>query len=334
MPTNLPPEYFEVEKRYKAAESPAEKISTLEELISTIPKHKGTDKLRADLRRRLSKLKSSAQSKKGSRHHASAYRLDREGAGQVVLIGPANVGKSALVAALTNAVPEVSPAPYTTWQPTPGMMPVENIHIQLVDTPALNRDFVEPELLDLMRRADLLLLVVDLQADPVSQLEVTVGLLEEHRLVPDHWHDRYSDEDQHRLFFVQVLVLANKYDDEETDENFEIFCELLDNEVDWPPMLPVSAVTGRNLEQLKHEVFNRLGVVRIYSKPPGKEVDFSTPFVLAEGSTLAEFARKVHKDFYKNLKSARVWGSSAVYEGQLVSRDHLLQDGDVVELQL
>ena len=136
MPTNLPPEYFEVEKRYKAAESVSEKVATLEELISTIPKHKGTDKLRADLRRRLSKLKSSAQSKKGGSRHVSAYQIDREGAGQVVLIGAANVGKSALVAALTNAAPEVGPAPFTTWQPTPGMMPVENIQVQLVDTPA------------------------------------------------------------------------------------------------------------------------------------------------------------------------------------------------------
>jgi ribosome-interacting GTPase 1 len=332
MPTNLPPEYFEVEKRYKAAESVTERVATLEELISTIPKHKGTDKLRADLRRRLSKLKSAAQSKKGVSRHVSAYQIDREGAGQVVLVGAANVGKSALVAALTNATPDVSPAPYTTWQPTPGMMPMENIQIQLIDTPALNRDYVEPDLLDLIRRADLLLLVVDLQADPVTQLEETVALLEEHRIGPFEQHDRYSDEEQSRLFFVPMLVLGNKCDDESCDENLEIFRELLDTDVAWP-LLPLSAATGRNLEGLKQAVYNRLDVVRVYSKPPGKEADLTAPFVLERGSTVADFARKVHKDFYENLKSARIWGS-AVYDGQMVSRDHVLEDGDVVELHI
>jgi len=332
MPTNLPPEYFEVEKRYKAAQSVAEKIACLEELIGTIPKHKGTDKLRADFRRRLSKLKSSAQGKKGASRHASAYQIDREGAGQVVLVGAANVGKSALLDVLTNAAPEVGPAPYTTWQPTPGMMPLENVQIQLIDTPALNRDYVEPDLLDLTRRADLILLVVDLQTDPVTQLEDALDLLAEHGIVPHQWQNRYSEEEQGRLFFVPLLVLANKYDDEEADENFEIFCELLGAEADCP-LLPVSATTGRNLEQLKQAVFDRLEVVRVYSKPPGKEADFSAPFVLEQGSTVADFARKVHKDFYENLKSARVWGS-AVYDGQMVGRDHVLQEGDIVELHI
>lgn len=332
MPTNLPPEYFEVEKRYKAAESVSEKAATLEELIGTIPKHKGTDKLRADLRRRLSKLKSAAQSKKGVSRHVSVYQIDPEGAGQVVLVGPANVGKSALLAALTNAAPDVSPAPYTTWQPTPGMMPMENIQIHLIDTPALNRDYVEPELLDLIRRADLILLVVDLQADPVAQLEETAALLEEHRIVPFEHHERYSDEEQHRLFLVSVLVVGNKCDDESCDENFEIFRALLADESDWT-ILPLSARSGRHLEALKQAVFDRLEVVRVYSKPPGKEADFTAPFVLEKGSTVADFARKVHKDFYENLKSARIWGS-AVYDGQMVSRDHVLEDGDVVELHI
>lgn len=144
MPTNLPPEALEAEQRYRAAKSVAEKIATLEEFISLIPKHKGTDKLRADLRRRLSKLKAEAtQARKKVSKRDSAFHIEKEGAGQAVIIGPANVGKSALVATLTNATPEVSPAPYTTWEPTPGMMPIENIQVQLVDTPPLDRDYVE-----------------------------------------------------------------------------------------------------------------------------------------------------------------------------------------------
>ena len=328
MPTNLPPEALDAEKRYRAAKSVAEKTACLEEYISAIPKHKGTDKLRAALRKRLSKLKASSQGRKGISRRDSAFRIDKEGAGQVVVVGAANVGKSALVAALTNATPEVSESPFTTWKPTPGMMLVENVQIQLVDTPPLNRGFVEPELLSLIRRSDLILLVVDLQTDPVGQLEKTIAFLQEHRIAPLRLKDRYTE--QRRLAFKPLLVLANKSDDEDSDEDFEIFRELLED--DWPA-LPVSAATGRNLERLKQVVFERLEVIRVYSKPPGKEHDPSSPFVLEKGGTVEEFARKVHKDFFDKLKSARVWGSAA-FDGQKVQRDYVLHDGDVVELRI
>lgn len=328
MPTNLPPEYFEVQERYRAAKSPAEKIACLEELISSVPKHKGTDKLRGDLRRRLSKLKTAAQTRKGVSRQVSVFRIDKEGAGQVVVVGPPNVGKSALVAALTNATPEVADHPYTTWTPTPGMMPVENIQIQLIDTPPLNRDFVEPESLNLIRRSDLILLVVDLQTYPIQQLEDTIAFLQEHRIAPRPLKGRYSE--QRRLTFKPLLVLVNKNDDESSDGDFEVLCELLED--DWP-LLPVSATTGRNLERLKQVLFEQLEIIRVYSRPPGKEADLSAPFVLKKGSTVADFAGKVHQDFLEKLKTARVWGS-AVYDGQMVGRDHVLHDGDVVELRI
>jgi len=329
MPTNLPPEHFEVERRYRAATSPAEKIACLQELLSIIPKHKGTDKLRADMRRRLSKLKTSPQTRKSASKRESAFHIDKEGAGQVVVAGPTNVGKSALVARLTNATPKVATSPYTTWTPTPGMMRMENIQIQLIDTPPLDRNFVEPELPSLIRKSDLILLVVDLQTDPVQQVEDTIALLQEHRIVPRRLKDRYTE--GQRLTFIPLLVLANKNDDESTDENFEIFRELLED--DWP-LLPVSAATGRHLERLKQVVFEQLEIIRVYSKPPGKEADPSAPFVLKKGSTVAEFAGKVHQDFFTKLKAARVWGSAAVYNGQMVRRDHVLHDGDVVELRI
>ncbi|MDY7041033.1 MAG: TGS domain-containing protein [Chloroflexota bacterium] len=328
MPTNLPPEALEAEQRYRAAKTTAEKIARLEEFIAAIPKHKGTDKLRADLRRRLSKLKSTGQTHKKVSRRVSAFRIDREGTGQVAVVGPANVGKSALVAALTNATPEVADYPYTTWTPTPGMMTVENVQIQLIDTPPLDRDYVEPELIELIRRADLILLVVDLQAYPIQQLEDTTALLEEYRIVPSHLKDFYTE--QRRLTFIPLLVLVNKNDDENTDEDFQILCELLDG--DWL-LLPVSANTGRNFERLKWAVFEQLEIIRVYSKPPGKEVDFSAPFVLKKGSTVEDLAGGVHQDFLEQLKSARVWGS-AVHDGQTVGREHVLQDGDVVELRI
>ncbi len=327
MPTNLPPEYFEVDKRYRAAKTPAEKIETLEELLSTIPKHKGTDKLRGDLRRKLAKLKASAQTRKKTGKRDTGFRIDREGAGQVLVIGSANTGKSALVAALTNAAPEVSDTPFSTWAATPGMMPIENVQVQLIDTPPLNRDFVEPELMDLIRRCDLILIVVDLHTQPIQQIEDTLAQMKEHRILPLRLKAEHKGE--RRLTFVPILVLVNKCDDDSCDSDFEALCELLDNR--WS-MLPVSAKTGRNFDRLKQDVFDRLELVRVYSKIPGKEPDIQSPFVMKRGGTVEEFASKVHQDFVKNLKSARVWGSSA-FDGQMVPRDYVLHDEDVVELR-
>jgi ribosome-interacting GTPase 1 len=328
MPTNLPPECQKLEEEYRAAKSTPEKITALEAYLTAIPKHKGTDHLRADLRRKLSKLKASPQAKKGTAKQQSAFHIDKEGAGQVALIGPANGGKSALVAALTNASPEVSEAPMTTWTPTPGMMAVDNIQIQLIDTPSLSREFVDPEMFNMLRRVDLILLVVDVQTDPVRQIKETVDILHERRIIPLNLQDQYTEE--LALTAKPFLVLANKTDDESINEVFDIFCELLEG--DWP-LLPVSAATGRNLDLLEQTVFDQLGIIRIYSKIPGKPADMSAPFAARKGCTVEEFAEKVHKDFYENLKSARVWGS-ATFDGQMVGRDHVLQDGDVVELRI
>ena len=328
MPTNLPAEYYKAEKRFRAAESTLAKISCLEELISTIPKHKGTDKLRADLRRKLSKLKTYQQKKKSIGKHSSKYHIEKEGSVRLVIIGPTNVGKSSLLAALTHATPKVSEYPYTTWAPMPGMMPIEDIQVQLIDTPPLNREHIEPELFDLLRSSDLVLLVVDLQASPIQQLEEALAILEEHKIAPKHIQNQYSE--KQRLTFIPFLVVVNKDDDNKFDEDFEIFCELLETDY---PLIPISATCKRNLDRIIWLIFDKLDIVRIYSKPPGKEVNHNQPFVLKRGSTLEEFAVKVHQDFYKNLKTARIWGRE-VYDGQMVGREHILHDKDIVELHV
>jgi small GTP-binding protein len=328
MPTNLPAEYYEVEERYKAAASPDERVRLLEELISTVPKHKGTDKLRADLRRRLSKLKSASQKQKKVSRHVSAYQIAKEGAGQVVLIGQPNVGKSALLNALTNASPEVAAYPFTTWTPTPGMMDVGGAQIQLIDTPPLNLEYVEPAFMDLIRRSDLVVVVIDLQADPISQIEDSLQLLAEQRIAPER--RRQYHQDRKRFIYLPFMIVVNKCDDQALEEDFEVLCELL--EEDWP-LVPLSAATGHNLDHFKQAVYQTLGIIRVFTKPPGKEPDLSRPYVLQRGTSVEAFAAKVHRDFFDQLKAARVWGSSA-FDGQVVGRDHILQDGDVVELQI
>ena len=208
------------------------------------------------------------------------------------------------------------------------MMPVENIQIQLIDTPPLTRVHVEPELFNLIRQVDLILLVVDLQADPLDGLDDAIAILEEHRIVPEQHKGRFAGQDERRLAFKPLLVVVNKWDDETLDAEWEAVREL---EGESWPLLPVSAATGRNLEQFKHVVYDRLHIMRVYAKPPGKDPDWSAPFVLKQGGTVEDFAGKVHRDFLEHLKWARVWGQG-VYDGQLVGRDHVLHDGDVVEL--
>jgi len=209
----------------------------------------------------------------------------------------------------------------------PGMMPIGNIQIQLVDTPPLDPAFTEPGLFDLIRRADLVLLVLDLQADPIEQYQISLELLDQHRIVPRGTED--VNMGRERLTYVSIIVVVNKCDDVSRDEDFEALCELFEGEC---PLLPISAESGRNFDRLKSQIYEQLDIIRVYAKPPGKEPDLETPFVLKKGSTIIDLARKIHRDFYEHLKSARVWGSTA-FEGQLVQRDYLLQDGDIVELR-
>jgi ribosome-interacting GTPase 1 len=296
--------------------------------MSVVPKHKGTDHLRADLRRRLSELRSPKRAQKGPSRQESLYHIDREGAGQIAVIGPANVGKSALVNTLTNATPEVAPYPFTTWTPTPGMLPIENIQVQLIDTPPLNGDHVEPEMISMIRRADLVLLLLDLQSFPIEQLEESMALLQEHRIVPRHLREQVEMDGY--VAYLPFLIFVNKTDDSVLDEDFEVLCELLEG--DWP-LLPLSITEGRYIDQMKWAVFDALEIIRVYAKPTGQEADRSAPFVMRRDGTVEEFAGKVHRDFLESFQYARIWGHG-VYDGQMVGRDHVLHDGDVVELHV
>ena len=317
-----------MEQRYREAKSPEEKVDLLEEMLSVIPKHKGTDHLRADLRRKLAKLRAGGGGKSGSgTRQTSAYHIDPEGAGQIVLLGPPNVGKSALVAAVTNAEPEVAEYAMATWTPTPGMMTFENVKFQLIDTPSLNPDYLDPEMTNLVRRAHLIVVMIDVQAFPIEQLETSLAYLTEKHITP------YTSERPPRepgITHRPLLVAVNKVDDKSADEDFQVLVELL--ECEWP-LIPISVAAGRNLNGLGRAIFDALKIIRVYSKPPGKPPDKSAPFVLERGSTVEDFAGHVHRDFVETLKSARLWGS-AQFEGQMVARDYVLQESDVVELKV
>ena len=324
MPANLPPQYFDAEKTFRQAKTAPEKIAALEEMLAIMPKHKGTDHLRADLRTRIAKLTQTLD-KRTAVHRASMV-MEKEGAGQVAVIGLPNAGKSQLVSSLTNASLTVAEYPFTTHAATPGMMEFENIKIQLIDTPPLAPQSIEYWLPPMLRRADALLVMVDLSDAPLVRMKNLTAQLEKMRIgIGD-----VKPEEGVILSRQKALITGNKLDMDGARQNYVA----LQNEYgERLPVVAISAREGIGLEELKHGIYRVLDIIRVYTKTPGSKASFTDPIIMEKGSTIEDAAAAVHKDFRARLKYARVWGSGK-HDGVRVKRDHVLQDGDVVELHM
>ncbi len=331
MPANLPPEYFNAEKRFKQASTPAEKIIALEDLIATVPKHKGTDKLRADLRRRLSQLREEAikKSKKGGR--GDLYTVKKEGAAQIALVGFPNSGKSSLLACLTKATPVIADYPISTLTPLPGMMPFEDIQIQLVDLPPIGNESTDGWVSGILRYADALLLIVDISEDPEVQAELLIEQLKRWNIhIIKISNSQFPISKPLVGVFKRALIVATKKDLPGSEDSF---LRLREQHEHICPCLSISTRKKENLEELKRALFEISGIIRAYSKPPGKEPDLSTPFTIPSGSSVLDLASSIHKDFVYNFKYARIWGS-AKFDGQRVEKNYILKDRDIVEFSI
>ena len=327
MPANLTPQYREVEQRYRRARTLPAKIAALQEMMAVIPKHKGTDHLRADLRARMSRHMTEMEKPKAtSGGGPQPFNIRKEGAGQVLIVGLPNSGKSELLNALTGAPAKIGDYPFTTQVPMVGMLPFENVLTQMVDTPALNDRDVQTRLFGLLRHADLLLILLDLSKDPVAEFEEVQDLL-------DQWgynlleQGQALDEEAARLQKSAILV-ANKSDAEGSSDRFS---ELQSRYGRRFHLLRVSCMDGTGLEILGKEVFHSLSKVRIHTKSPGSRAEFDTPIIMLQGSTVADAAERLHKDWREKLKYALLWGSSK-YNGQRVGRGYVLADNDIIEL--
>jgi ribosome-interacting GTPase 1 len=328
MPANLTPEYKEAEKAYREAKTSEDKLRCLEYMLSVIPKHKGTDKLQGDLKKKIARLNREGDKKSGgSSRRGSLFNVSREGAGQIVLAGAPNSGKSALLKHMTKATPEVANYPYTTVKPNPGMLRYENINIQLVDLPPIGRDFTESWVPGIVRNADIALLTVNLASDEV--LEETEFVIE--RLLKgkvelvEKVTTRYKPDGSAQ---VKTRILCTHFDHPDAEDVLELVNEVF---ADQFSIWTVSVNDRELLDLTAQRIFDTLRIIRIYTKSPGKDPDKKDPITLPVGSTLMDFAYSIHKDFKKNLKFARIWGS-AKFDGQKVTRDYELQDEDIVEL--
>lgn len=329
MPANLTPQYHKAEDEYRRAATPDEELRALQTMFRELPKHKGTDKLQADLKQKISKVKKEAESHKssgaGSPH---SVRFLRQGAGRAILLGGPNAGKSALIRALTKATPEVAPYPFTTHEASPAMMPWEDVYVQLIDTPPITADFLQPYMQGLIRGAELVVLLVDLGSDDgIGQCEELLARLNatKTRLAAES----YLDEDDLGLSFTRTLLVPNKIDLPDAAERLELLHELLPLDL---PELVVSAEHGAGLAELRNAIYAAMDVVRVYTKlPTAREADYDKPFTVRRGETLLDVAELVHKDVARNLKFARVWGT-AVHDGTQVKGDYVLHDRDVVEI--
>jgi ribosome-interacting GTPase 1 len=324
MPANLTPEYFKAEQWYREATTPDEKILALERMLAVMPKHKGTDHLKADLRRKLSKLKEAPVSK-GRGKRVDIFHVQRSGVGQIVLLGVPNSGKSSIVAALTNAKVNAADFPFATTAPVPGMVQFEDVQIQLVDMPPITADYITPGQVGTYRNCDLIAIVIDLSAEIKEQMDICLDFLESRSLLIDA--ETPPVDQQGNMLGKMVFCICTKSDiakagavkalKKSGKRQFEF--------------VEVSTETRAGMDKLPETLFRLLNIIRVYAKPPGKKPDMDEPFTLPAGSTVMDMATAIHRELMEKLKFARIWGTG-VYDGQTVQKNHILNDKDIIEL--
>lgn len=327
MPANLTPQYSKAEEEYRRAQTSDEQVACLERMLQLIPKHKGTEKLQADLKTKLKEAREEAGEARKAAKKTKSVRIPRQGAGQVVILGAPNAGKSRVLAELTSAKPEVAIYPFTTREPLPGMMPWEDVVVQLIDTPPITDAHFEGYLTGMVRSADLAVLCFDGSSDDAPDQTLDVIRQLEGRKTRLASLSGFL-EDDYSVVQVKTLLVVTHGKDPAAADRLAYFREAWPNDL---ATLSVELDDADSKETLRNRIYQELGVIRVYTKPPGKPADYTAPFSLSAGATIEDLATKVHRDLAGKLKFAKVWGTG-VHDGQSVGPDHVLFDRDLVEL--
>lgn len=372
MPTNVTPEYGAAERDYQQASTTEEKIRGLEKMLKLAPTHKGAESLRAEIKTKISKLKGKLlKEKEQQKKKGFSLAVKKEGAAQVVLVGPPNTGKTALLNALTEAKYETAPYPFTTTKPNLGGLNYQTVRLQLVDLPPLLEGgaLKQTAYFSLIRNADLVLLVVE----HLNQLPPLLKEFSDSHILLNKPRPliRIKRTTTGGLTFIGEKLLQGNPEEVKkilrehniasatieifSEVRLEDFFEVLDERLTYLPALavlnkqetvqrvgrqdnleviPVSALKKINLELLKEKIWEKLGLIKIFTKEPGRPATRENPLTLKKGATVKEMAVFIHKDFLRKFNYARVWGKSAKHQGQIIGLDHHLEDNDVVEMHL
>lgn len=326
MPANLTPEYLKADKWYRSAADDGERLLALEEMLRTIPRHKGTEHMRAELRKKLSKLKAATSGeKKGGAKHVDIFHVPKSGAGQVVLVGTPNCGKSSIVGALSNAKVHIADYPFTTVKPVPGMAHHEDVAIQLVDMPPITADYSAPGQVGTYRTCDIIAIVIDLTQDIEEQVLISTDYLESHQLLIGN--ETAETDTAGNLQGKKAFIIAAKTDIAEPGSTEEL-TQLCASDFD---IVEISAESEQDLIQLMAGIYRMLDIVRVYAKKPGKPADMKDPFTMPTGATVQDLANLVHRELAQKLRSARAWGEN-IHDGQNVHRTYQPSDKDIIEL--
>ncbi len=331
MPANLPPQYYELEREFKKEKDTNEKLRLAKELLALMPKHKGTDKLQAELKAKISKLNKQIEGggkKHGARRVDSHDHIDKEGAAQIILIGPPNSGKSSLLDILTNSKPVIGDYPYTTREPMAGMMTFETVQYQLIDTPPISEEQFESFMPNLIRQADLIVVVADVSTAGVeNRLKALFDRLEEKRIVLTSIISEKIDDP--RFSHKKTIMAAHKFLDENSEGGLQKIRERYSDYT----IVPTSILDEGSLNNFKTAIFDSLGIIRVYTKRAGHEVEYSDPIILPVEGTVEDAARAIHKEFAYKLRFAKIWGEGK-FEGQRVKNSFILSDKDVIEFHI
>jgi small GTP-binding protein len=306
MPANLPPQFFELQNKLKEVKDVKEQIEILEEMLAICPKHKGTERVQEEIKKKIAKLKKK-EPKKIKKEEM--YFVKKEGAGQVVILGSPNSGKTSLVNLLCDTNFKVADYPFTTTLPLPGTLKYENILIQIVDTPPLTKDFKPGWLKNLAKQADSILVLIDLTENPQEQLKEIMEILKEWKIENE-----------------KILIVGNKIDSQKALEDHENIKKMFQ-------VIEVSVKEKIGIEVLKKKIFESLRIIRVFTKKPKHEVDFEKPFILKKDTKLIEFVKEINEEWIEKFKGAKLY-SKDLKSFQMVGKDYVLKDGDIIEIKI
>ncbi|MEM2478631.1 MAG: GTPase [Candidatus Pacearchaeota archaeon] len=311
MVVNAPPEFLKAQRKYLEAKSDEERLLALEEMLKFMPKHKGAEALRANLRARYAKLKAKLEEKKAREKalkKGKGISIEKQGL-QVCIYGLANSGKSLLLSLLTNARPKVSETPYTTTLPEIGILSYKDVEFQLIEFPSLYLSLDDDrQWLSYALTADLILILARKLDDASS---VVKELFKFNEAIKDK----------------PALVLINLIDGEIKKEKatFESEDKKIRKVID-----VISLDIKKHIEAIKDALFSSLPICRIYLKKPEAKEPEQKPLVFLERPTIADVLEKIKKSKEKLVK-ALVSGKSVKFAWQAVKLDHELEDRDIVE---